>query len=472
MEKSSTIRYFLMWMIVTFIFGASIFLTGFFPINNYALDPAVAEGQPKDLDGLSLTPPTQIYAQTILMLVDALRFDFASQSGMEFSYNNSCNRLKLRVNIPTVTMPRLKSLTTGTISNFIDIVLNIGHVEQLADSLMHRLQVRNEITVFAGDRTWISLFPKQFTRFTANSDSFYVNDFYEGDKNVTEVLTKELQNDDWMLLVLHYLGLDHIGHVEGSDSSKIPLKLKEMDDVVLKLYKAKHFHRQLLILTGDHGMRDGGGHGGSTAGELYVPLFVLKENCTTKGSSKANEYNQIDVAPTLAILWSMEIPPMSIGCLIPELLHEFNLEDQLFAYYYNALHLMQKANNKFGQDYVDNNAFSKWFITAKSAHKQFLLEKRNNNFENAFIFEDSKIHYIRLAREISNQLSDSLVQFDYGLITLGLALTTIVVLNALLAFCSATDRVFIHGKVAFLSLLAFAACINKWCHYHGYFTTT
>lgn len=58
---------------------------------------------------------------------------------------------------------------------------------------------------------------------------------------MTEVLSKELQNDDWMLLVLHYLGLDHIGHVEGSDSSKIPLKLKEMDDVVLKLYKAKVF---------------------------------------------------------------------------------------------------------------------------------------------------------------------------------------------------------------------------------------
>lgn len=111
--------------------------------------------------------------------MDALRFDFASQKGIPFSYNNSCNRLKLRVNIPTVTMPRLKSLTTGTISNFIDIILNIGHVEQLADSLIHRLQERNEITVFAGDRTWISLFPKQFTRFTANSDSFYVNDFYE-----------------------------------------------------------------------------------------------------------------------------------------------------------------------------------------------------------------------------------------------------------------------------------------------------
>ncbi|XP_011190625.2 GPI ethanolamine phosphate transferase 2 [Zeugodacus cucurbitae] len=472
MEKSRPIRIFLICMIVSFIFGASIFLTGFFPINNYALDRVAAESKPKDLDGLSLTPPTQIYAQTILMLVDALRFDFASQNGIPFSYNNSCNRLKLRVNIPTVTMPRLKSLTTGTVSNFIDIILNIGHVEQLTDSLLHRLQERNETTVFAGDRTWISLFPKQFTRFTANSDSFFVNDFYEGDKNVTEVLSKELLNNDWMLLVLHYLGLDHIGHVEGSESAKIPLKLKEMDEVVLKLYNAKHFHRQLLLLTGDHGMRDGGGHGGSTTGEMYVPLFVFKENCTKSSASKSNEYNQIDMAPTLAILWSMEIPPMSIGCLIPELLHEFNMEDQLYAYYYNALHLVQKANSKFDEDFVNNNAFNKWFTTAKSAHKQFLLEKRNKNFENTFIFEHAKVHYLRLAREISNQLSDSLVQFDYGLITLGLMLTTFVTLNALLAFFTTTACVIIKGKTAWLCLLAFAACINKWCHYQRYFLST
>lgn len=52
MEKSRSIRSFIMWMIVTFIFGASIFLTGFFPISNCTLDRAVAEGKPKTLDGL------------------------------------------------------------------------------------------------------------------------------------------------------------------------------------------------------------------------------------------------------------------------------------------------------------------------------------------------------------------------------------------------------------------------------------
>ncbi|CAD7013641.1 GPI ethanolamine phosphate transferase 2 isoform X2 [Ceratitis capitata] len=406
------------------------------------------------------------------MVVDALRVDFPTQNRMPFSYNNSCSRLELRVNIPTVTMPRLKSLTTGTISNFIDIVLNIGHVEQLSDSLLHRLHRRNENMVFAGDRTWISLFPKQFKRFTANTDSFFVNDFYEGDKNVTAVLNKELWNDDWMLLVLHYLGLDHIGHVEGSESSKIPLKLKEMDEVVQKAYQKQLLHKQLLLLTGDHGMKDGGGHGGSTTGEMYVPLFVLKQNCSRKSFDKSNEYNQIDLAPTLAILWAMEIPPMSIGCLIPQLLDEFSLEDQLYAYYYNALHLLQKAYKNFGEEYVEASAFNDWFTTAKSAHKQFLSTKRNDDFDNNFIFEDAKVHYLLMSREISQQLSASLVQFDYGLITLGLLLTTLVMSNTLLVFCLSTECVFMQGTGTYLSLLAFAACINKWCHYQHYFVTT
>ncbi|XP_053962637.1 GPI ethanolamine phosphate transferase 2 isoform X1 [Anastrepha ludens] len=471
MEQTKYSKLFLLWMIITFIYGAGIFLFGFFPINNYTLEHSTREGRPQNLDELRLTSPAQLYTQTILMLVDALRSDFPTSRDMPFSYKNSCSRLKVRVNIPTVTMPRLKSLMTGTVSNFIDIILNIGHVEQLSDSLLHRLQQRNETAVFAGDRTWISLFPKQFKRFTANVDSFFVNDFYEGDKNVTKVLSKELQETDWMLLVLHYLGLDHIGHVEGSESSKIPLKLIEMDKVVEKLYKSRHFHKQLLLLTGDHGMRDGGGHGGSTYGEMYVPFLIFKENCNTK-SFRSNEYNQIDIVPTLAILWSMEIPPMSVGCLIPELLHEFSFEDQLYAYYYNALHLMRKANIKFGKEYIDSSSTSKWFTTAKSAHKQFLLTKRNENFENAFTFEDAKVHYLRLSRDISEQLSDSLVQFDYGLIAIGLSLMTLVVSQTLLVFNKGYVNDLLTGKGEFLCIIVIAVCINKLCHYQRYITTT
>lgn len=40
-------------------------------------------------------------------------------------------------------------------------------------------------------------------------------DFTEVDNNVTRHIPDELQRDDWSALIMHYLGLDHIGHKSG-----------------------------------------------------------------------------------------------------------------------------------------------------------------------------------------------------------------------------------------------------------------
>lgn len=40
-------------------------------------------------------------------------------------------------------------------------------------------------------------------------------DFTEVDNNVTRHLPEELQRDDWNTMILHFLGLDHIGHKAG-----------------------------------------------------------------------------------------------------------------------------------------------------------------------------------------------------------------------------------------------------------------
>jgi len=42
-----------------------------------------------------------------------------------------------------------------------------------------------------------------------------IKDFTEVDNNVTRHVASELKNDDWSVMVLHYLGLDHIGHKGG-----------------------------------------------------------------------------------------------------------------------------------------------------------------------------------------------------------------------------------------------------------------
>jgi hypothetical protein len=87
---------------------------------------------------------------------------------------------------PTVTLPRLKALTTGANPTFLDAILNIAEdnpaaalenvdswVRQMAigDGFDHGMK-RN--VVFFGDDTWLRLFPKRWFRWQQGVSSFYV----------------------------------------------------------------------------------------------------------------------------------------------------------------------------------------------------------------------------------------------------------------------------------------------------------
>ena len=52
---------------------------------------------------------------------------------------------------------------------------------------------------------------------------------------MTRHLDQELAADDWDTLILHYLGLDHIGHTAGPRSPLVKGKLQEMDEIVQKI---------------------------------------------------------------------------------------------------------------------------------------------------------------------------------------------------------------------------------------------
>ncbi|XP_068147510.1 GPI ethanolamine phosphate transferase 2 [Drosophila tropicalis] len=461
-EHKSRLAY-TFFMLTFFLCGSIIFLVGFYPASysfSAEKENSIPSDRPKVLHGLKLEPPPPSYDSFILLVIDALREDFPNATTMPVAYERACEKLSLHVDIPTVTMPRLKSITTGTLSNFIDIALNVGHTEQLDDSLLHRLKKQNRFATFAGDHTWIQLFPSEFTRHRANNDSFYVNDFYDGDKRVTESLNLELKRTDWTLMVLHYLGLDHIGHVESHASPKIIPKLNEMDDVVKRIVEYKNLTNYLLMLTGDHGMADGGGHGGNTPQETAVPLYLYSKNCSqTKSSSKLRPYNQIDLTPTLSILLSVEIPTMSIGCLIPEMLQSLSKEQQLYAYFYNAHHLMNRARVRLGHDQVHNADYYGWYQEATQKHKQVILEETESS--SLVNYETAKLNYMRVAEKISVLLSESLIKFDYGFIALGLGLTTTASIHLLLSvlFLDLTDQLQLNNVRALQLLISIGASL-------------
>ena len=114
-------------------------------------------------------------------------------------------------------------------------------------------------------------------------------------------------------------------------------KQKEMDGIVKQIFEAieneEHLENTLFVLCGDHGMNDGGNHGGSSPGETSPALvFMAPKYKGTSGRSKESPVNptgdfeyykkieQSDVVPTLAGLLGFPIPRNNLGVFIPEFL--------------------------------------------------------------------------------------------------------------------------------------------------------
>ena len=103
-----------------------------------------------------------------------------------------------------------------------------------------------------GDDTWTRLFPGKFLRQDPVT-SFFVSDYKEVDDNVTRHLGSEMNRDDWDVMILHYLGLDHIGHVEGPRSSLVQPKLDQMSAVISQIWSSlREGERDMMVVLGDH----------------------------------------------------------------------------------------------------------------------------------------------------------------------------------------------------------------------------
>ncbi|XP_059613175.1 GPI ethanolamine phosphate transferase 2 [Phlebotomus argentipes] len=429
-----------------FLFGLGLFLHGFFPLSFSSMEKADFQNFPKHIAEVQLdrSQYRAKFSRTTIMLIDALRLDFVQrQESMphvrKLIENKEACLLKLRVQPPTVTMPRIKALTSGTIPSFIDVILNLGSSEVKTDTFLQQTASSGGKLIFYGDSTWTRMFPNVFSRKGENQDPLFVNDFYEGDKNITKNLVSELKHPDWKMMVLHYLGLDHIGHAEGPFSPKVPGKLKEMDEIVRKIvfemtrWNANLYLPSLFIVTGDHGMRDTGGHGGSSAPEVTVPLLVVGSNC----ASTETLYNQIDFAATLSVLLGLPIPASSIGNLIPEMLADLTEEEQLLALVYNGERLLQKL--LLEQFDLDQREFFLQHQEGKEMHKEYLKMKQIGDEVNQSLFKRAKLFYLSSAQEMSDLLAKNFVKYDLWSISVGLFLSFLTTIASLSLFLTEKD---------------------------------
>lgn len=221
----------------------AVFGKGFFPYK-----PLLSGLAQYEDNGFGPAAPAP-FDRVIFMVVDALRSDFVYVANSGFEYTQSLIRSGAAVPFtahatsPTVTMPRIKAITTGSIPSFLDVVLNVDEGDKSSslasqDTWLAQMKAKPDgKLVLYGDDTWLKLFPDTFDRADGTS-SFFVSDFTEVDNNVTRHVAGELRNDDWSVMVLHYLGLDHIGHKGGPRSPHMVPKQREMDGIVHEIYEA------------------------------------------------------------------------------------------------------------------------------------------------------------------------------------------------------------------------------------------
>ncbi|PAN08573.1 hypothetical protein PAHAL_1G421700 [Panicum hallii] len=429
--------------------GLSLFLYGFFPVKptlrgfsgpeSYRMPscgpvsageqkPALPPDQRRSLyRELSEMPP--VYDRLVLMVIDGLPAEFVLGKGgkppskelMEsMPYTQSllagCQAAGYHAKAapPTVTMPRLKAMVSGAIGGFLDVAFNFNTQAFLEDNLLDQLHMIGHKLVMLGDETWIKLFPTLFARQDGVS-SFYVRDTVEVDFNVSRHLEFELAAKDWSVLVLHYLGLDHVGHIGGRRSVLMTQKMKEMDEVIRRVHDASlqdNLERTLLVVVSDHGMTEGGNHGGSSYEEtdslaLFVGHSVERAHCSPYNQ---NEALQVDLAPTLALLFGIPIPKNNIGVLLPEVLNSLTDDQKLRTLELNSwqiLRLLQAQMPAFClEDCINSEGGLGIVVHPESIEKEFchLLSKAFVSHQSSCLhqgsnFKSAEAQYVGTAVE-------------------------------------------------------------------------
>uniref|UniRef100_A0A1I7TEU7 GPI ethanolamine phosphate transferase 3 n=1 Tax=Caenorhabditis tropicalis TaxID=1561998 RepID=A0A1I7TEU7_9PELO len=180
---------------------------------------------------------TQQYKRIILILVDALRYDFLipideqkskNSNSPEWFYKGQMKQVgkliksgkasigTLLADPPTTTLQRLKALTTGTLPTFIDAGDNFSPDATVnEDNFIYQAAQLGKNVTLLGDDTWLSLFPNQFSK-SAAYDSFDINDLNSVDDKIAPKLEEEIKSSDSSsIIIAHFLGVDHCGHKFG-----------------------------------------------------------------------------------------------------------------------------------------------------------------------------------------------------------------------------------------------------------------
>ncbi|XP_049752115.1 GPI ethanolamine phosphate transferase 3 isoform X3 [Elephas maximus indicus] len=347
MQKVSVLL-FLAWVCFLFYAGIALFTSGFLltrlELTNHSScqEPPGPEPLPTGHQGEpGACWMASRFSRVVLVLIDALRFDFAQPQVSHIPGEppvslpflgklSSLQRIleiqpyharlyRSQVDPPTTTMQRLKALTTGSLPTFIDAGSNFASHAIVEDNLIKQLTSAGRRVVFMGDDTWKDLFPGAFSQ-AFFFPSFNVRDLHTVDNGILEHLYPTMDGGEWDVLIAHFLGVDHCGHKHGPHHPEMAKKLSQMDQMIQGLVERLE-NDTLLVVAGDHGMTMNGDHGGDSELEVSAALFLYSPTALFPSTppEEPEVVPQVSLVPTLALLLGLPIPFGNIGEVMTEL---------------------------------------------------------------------------------------------------------------------------------------------------------
>lgn len=291
--------------VIVFGFSVSIyyFLDGFLLTRVQLSETSKCNDFPSGTDYQEGCWGPKQFSKAVIIVVDALRFDFMWSSAAGHRSSGAGNSSQYYLNQmpafrhlalregwttlfyegvadpPTTTMQRLKALTTGVLPTFIDVGSNFNSGAVNEDNWVAQL---GGTGAFVGDDTWGALFPEENWAKAVPFPSFDVKDLNTVDAGVEANLLPMLRrSDEWSVLVAHFLGVDHVGHKHGPGHPVMAAKMAQLSAAIDAVAEELP-PDTLLVVLGDHGMTEDGNHGGASDDEVSAGMMLHYKRSTSR----------------------------------------------------------------------------------------------------------------------------------------------------------------------------------------------
>ncbi len=254
--------------------------------------------------------------QVILMVVDALRADTARTMPAVKALLGKGADCVAQTGQPSFSLPGWTVLGTGAWQEQSGVTLNFYKDAIKVDTIFQAAKRKGLTTALvAAGGSWKQLYPRgvDFNESFKGPENPYgdLPAVRRVDDQVEATVLKLLKETKPNFLLYYLAEPDDAGHAASPLSKEYADAVMATDARLARLLAAINLADTTLIITADHGMRDGKGHGGNEPEVLATPLVMAGKGI--QPGAKCASAQQADLAPTLAVLLGTSIPAHNQG---------------------------------------------------------------------------------------------------------------------------------------------------------------